>query len=194
MSTSTMSSRTGSDPFSETLGAGLTEAGPDDPGGNPAIVRGTCPPTGAGPVLVAVDDDDNAGALLRYGCRLAARLGVSLRVAYVWSDCRPPDCTHHRRCHRYLAEAGRVLSELLDEHLAIDEARQVEWDVLHEDDPATALVALSASASMLVVGSSSDRPPSPAALSATTRAILGRTRCPVVVVPYRGLSATRATW
>lgn len=140
MSTSTMSSRTGSDPFSETLGAGLTEAGPDDPGGNPAIVRGTRPPTGAGPVLVAVDDD-NAGALLRYGCRLAAAT-VTLR--------KPAGC-----CPSF---------------------------------------SRSASASMLVVGSSSDRPPSPAALGATTRAILGRTRCPVVVVPYRGLSATRATW
>jgi nucleotide-binding universal stress UspA family protein len=30
--------------------------------------------------------------------------------------------------------------------------------------------------------------------SATTRAILGRTRCPVMVVPYRRLSATRVSW
>jgi nucleotide-binding universal stress UspA family protein len=163
-------------------------------GPDPIVVPGTDSPAGDGPVLVALDDDDNAGALLRRGCGLAARLGVVVRVAYVWSDCRPPDCAHHRCCHRDLAEAGRLLSGLLDEHLTVEESRRVERDVLHSADPAETLIALSAFASMLVVGSSSDRPGTAAALGATTRAILGRTRCPVMVVPYRRLSATRVSW
>jgi nucleotide-binding universal stress UspA family protein len=170
--------------------AGPAVRDPDRPDQEPVFVRGTHPPTG-GPVLVAVDDDDNAGAVLRYGHGLAARLGVSLRVAYVWSDCRPPDCAHHRHCHRQLAEADQLLSALIAEHLATAEAEQVERDVLHDADPADALVALSASASILVVGSASS---GPVVLGATTRTVLGRTRCPVVVVPHRHLSATRATW
>ena len=143
---------------------------------------------------MALDDDDNAGALLRHGSGLAARLGVALRAVYVWSECRPPECAHHRHCHRDLAEAHRLLSALLDEHLTAETTRQVEQDILHADDPAEALVALSATASILVVGASSDYPTSPTALGATTRAVLGRTRCPVVVVPHRRLSATRITW
>ena len=107
---------------------------------------------------------------------------------------RPPECAHHRHCHRDLAEAHRLLSALLDEHLTAETTRQVEQDILHADDPAEALVALSATASILVVGASSDCPTSPTALGATTRAVLGRTRCPVVVVPHRRLSATRITW
>jgi len=82
---------------------------------------------------------------------------------------------------------------LLDAHLTADELRRVERDVLRSADPAEALIALSMSASMLVVGSSSDRPASPATLGATTGAIPGRTRRPVVVVPYRRLPATRVT-
>lgn len=186
MSTAVVPARIDPDPLPRTELAGL------DLG--PVVVPGTDLSTGTGPVLVALDDDDNAGVLVRHGRMLAARFGVALRAAYVWSDCRPPDCAHHRSCHRDLAEAQRLLRELLDKHLTDDETGQVERDVLRSADPAEALVALSASASMLVVGSSSDRPASPATLGATTRAILGRTRCPVVVVPYRQLSATRVTW
>jgi len=184
MSTSVIPSRTGSDPLPSTQ-----PIGPE-----PFVVSGTHPPTAAGPVLVALDDDDNAGVLLQHGGSLAERLGVALRVTYVWSDCRPPECTHHRCCHRDLAEADRLLSGLLDEHLTSEHAVQVERDVLHHGDPAEALIVLSAPASMLVVGSSSDRPASPATLGATTRAILGRTRCPVMVVPHHTLAATRVGW
>lgn len=161
---------------------------------HPLVVRGTHALTHHGPVMVALDDDGNAGMLLRHGYEVAARLGVAMRVVHVWSDCRPPDCPHHRRCHHDLGEADRLLAALLDEHLPIGTARRIERDVLHAPDPAEALVALAASASMLVVGSSSDRPTGGGALGTTTRALLGRTRCPVLVVPYHRLSATRVRW
>src|SRR5690348_12860801 len=61
----------------------------------PVAVRGTHAPTRHGPVVVALDDDNNAGPLLRHGSAAATRLGVALRVVHVWSDCRPPDCPHH---------------------------------------------------------------------------------------------------
>lgn len=160
----------------------------------PLVVRGTHELTHRGPVMVALDDDGNAGMLLRHGYEVAARLGVAMRVVHVWSDCRPPDCSHHRRCHRDLVEADRLLAALLGEQLPIETARSIERDVLHAPDPAEALVALAASASTLIIGSSSDRPTGGGVLGNTTRAVLGRTRCPVLVVPYHRLSATGVRW
>ena len=85
-----------------------------------------------GPVLVAVDDDDNVGSVLRRGRQEADRLGVPLRVTHVWSRCHPPDCPHHRRCHRDLDEASRLLNTLVEDNLP--EARiPVERDVLRDD-------------------------------------------------------------
>lgn len=151
-------------------------------------------PAGGGPVIVALDDDDNVAVLLRHGRPAAARLGVALRVAYVWSDCRPPDCAHHRCCHRDLAEAKRLLTALLDEHLTVEAAQQVERDVIHDTDPGPALTALSSNASLIVVGSSSHRPTTGDVLGATTRALLGRTGCPVLVVPHHRSSVTSGSW
>jgi len=161
--------------------------------GRPIVVPGTEPAPVARPVLVAVDDDDNAGALLQQASVMAEQLGVPLRAAYVWSDCRAPDCEHHRRCHRDLGEADRMLTGLLDEHLTTPPP-PIEREVLHAEDPVEALVDLSAAASMLVVGSSSDRPVPGDALGGTTRRLLGRTVCPVVVVPHHRTSATGGTW
>jgi nucleotide-binding universal stress UspA family protein len=131
-----------------------------------------------------------AGPVLRRGRRLAARLGVPLRAAYVWSDCRPPECAHHRRCHRDLDEACRLLTALIEDQLPVDAARQVERDVVHATDPANALLSLSASASLLVVSSSSDSPRGSSDLGGTTRRLLGRTGCPVMVVPRVALPRT----
>jgi len=160
----------------------------------PVVIAGTRPRTSTGPVVVALDDDGNAGALLRHGSRVAARLGVPLRAAYVWSDCRPPDCTHHRRCHRDLDGACRLLTALLQEHLSVDAAGEVERDVVHATDPAKALVTISAAASVLVVGSSSDSPPGSSDLGGTTRRLLGRTGCPVMVVPRAAPRARTRFW
>lgn len=150
-------------------------------------------PKATGPVLVAVDDDDNAGSLLRRGREEAERLGVPVRATYVWSHCRPPECAHHRRCHRDLGEASRLLNTLVDENLT-ESGPPVERDVLHGEDPAGALIELSAGASLLVIGSASDTRVPDDALGDTCRALVGRTRCPVAVVRRRHLAATRVGW
>jgi nucleotide-binding universal stress UspA family protein len=150
--------------------------------------------TPAGPVLAAVDDDGNAGAVLSRAVAVAAELGVSLRAAYVWSDCRPPECAHHRRCHQDLDEAARLLAELVDAHLNVDQAERVERDVVHHSDPAQALAAMSATASVVVIGSRSRRPPSGEPLGETARALLDANQCPVVVVPHQRSSATGTAW
>ncbi|MFB9363288.1 universal stress protein [Actinoplanes nipponensis] len=164
------------------------------PAGRPLTVAGRSPGVPTGPVVVALDDDGNPAALLRHGWAVAEASAVPLRVAYVWSDCRPPDCAHHRTCHHDLAEADRLLTALVDANLSVEAAARVERDVLHHPDPVEALIALSAAASMLVIGVSSDRPGPADELGATTRRLLGRTWCPLVVVPHHQLSATRLTW
>ena len=84
-----------------------------------------------------------------------------------------------------------MVTGLLDEHLSEDVAGQVERDVVHATDPAGALVMLSASASMLVVASSSDHQCGTPRLGGTTRRLLGSTRCPVMVVPRGAPPETR---
>jgi len=73
----------------------------------------------------------------------------------------------------------------------VDAAGQVERDVVHATDPAKALATLSAAASMLVAGASGDSPRGPPDLGGTTRRLLGRTGCPVMVVPREDRPRTR---
>jgi nucleotide-binding universal stress UspA family protein len=136
----------------------------------------------SGPVLVALDDDANAAALTAYGLTAAAHRGVSLRTVYVWTDCRPPDCDHHRACHHDLADAAQLLADIIEQHLSIEELDEVERDVVHHTDPGRALVDLSDSASLLVVGASSRHNPR-GLLGETTRELLVHTCCPLAVVP-----------
>ncbi|SNY59516.1 Universal stress protein family protein [Paractinoplanes atraurantiacus] len=143
----------------------------------------------AGPVVVAVDDDGNARRLLRRGSEMAERLGVPLRVVYIWSDCRPPHCMHHRRCLRDIGEALRFVDTLVGNHLG-EPGPAVERDVVHAADPAGALADVSAGASLLVVGETSDHD----ATGGTAAAVLVRATCPVTVVPHRPRSITQSVW
>ena len=155
------------------------------PDRSPVVIRADRPQNTSGPVLVALDDDENPAALTAYGLAEARRRGVALRTVYIWTDCRPPECDHHLACHRDLGEAARLLATIVDEHLRDDEVNDVERDVLHYADPVQALAALSASASLLIVGASSRRPESGVLLGDTTRELVARTRCPLAVVPHR---------
>ena len=152
--------------------------------------RTAIPTKAAGPVVVAVDDDGNAGALLRRGRELADQLGVPLRVIHIWSDGRPPYCSHHRRCHRDIGEAIRLVNGLVDEHLS-EAGTTVERDVAHDSDPVSALADVSAGASALVMGASSEQD---ASTGGTADAVLVRVRCPVAVVSHRPRSITQSAW
>jgi nucleotide-binding universal stress UspA family protein len=154
------------------------------PGGSaePVVVHVERRSEPSGPVLVALDDDANSAALTAYGLAEAARRGVALRTVYVWTDCRPPDCDHHCACHSDLSDAAQLLADIIEENLSTAELDEVERDVLHDIDPGSALSALSASASLLVVGASSRQRPR-GLLGETTRRLLADTRCPLAVVP-----------
>jgi hypothetical protein len=167
-----------------------------EPGVRPLIVQRAGPRSSLGPVVVAVDADRHPGVLLRYGWTLSVRLGVPLRVVYVWTDCQSPDCPGHRVCHRDLWDAERLLNAVLDEHLPIEAMGHVEREVLHATEAGPALAAVSSAAALLVVGSSSDPPGAGAGgtLGTTTRALVGRTRCPLAVVPYDAAPGGLSGW
>jgi len=161
----------------------------------PVVVTGPVTAPQGGPVVVAVDADAHPGVLQRYGWQLSSHLGVPLRVVYVWTDCRPPDCAHHRTCHPDLADAERLLAALLKEYLPLEAVGCIEREVLHEADPAEALQAISSVGSLLVLGSSSDQPGSNrGTLGSTARSLVGRTACPLILVPYGVARLQPAPW
>ena len=137
-----------------------------------------------GAVVAAVDDDANPPSVLAYAAAEARRRRVPLRVVHVWAESGSsaagrPMCRDDR-----MSDADRLLTAVLYDHLPPDEAAAAERHILTDEDPVAALLALTADASLLVVGANSGSTPTgPAALGETVRALVGRTRCPLVVLP-----------
>jgi nucleotide-binding universal stress UspA family protein len=137
----------------------------------------------AGPVLVALDDDANTDPLVGYAVGEADRLRVPLRVVHV---CTEATTTAQRRWttrQDRMPDADRLLACALYRHATGAEV-PVERQILHDREPAAALAELSRSAAMLVVAATSGAV-ADAPLGETTAALLGRTACPLVVLPTR---------
>jgi hypothetical protein len=81
-----------------------------------------------------------------------------------------------------MSDADRLLSAVLYDHLAQDEAESAEREILHDRDAGRALVALSSQSSLMVVAARSDRT-GEGPLGETARALFGRTACPLAVLP-----------
>jgi K+-sensing histidine kinase KdpD len=145
----------------------LTKAGP----GEALIIRGM---TGAGTVvLAAIDDDGKGAAILAYARRRACRLRTPLRVVHVWTG----------RWYDQVSDSDRLLSDLLQD-LPPGETAAVERQILHDDDPARALIELSREAALLVMSGGSTR-------GRTVRRLAGRTWCPLAVVPVAPVRTER---
>jgi hypothetical protein len=86
-----------------------------------------------------------------------------------------------------MCDADRLLSAVLYDHLGESDAAAAEREILHDDDPARALCALSAGASLLVVAAGAGDEP----LGHTARALVGVTRCPLAVLPPAGAGTVR---
>ncbi|OJF11666.1 universal stress protein [Couchioplanes caeruleus] len=143
------------------------------------VVIGASRESGAA-VVAAVDDDGNCGPLLRYAAAEARRRSVPLRVVHVWGargDARPGV----RGCPR-MSDADRLLSAVLYDHLPAEVAAEAEREILHDDDPVRALVALSAGASLLVVAARGRCGDTAESVGRTARGLLGTTHCPLAVV------------
>lgn len=127
-------------------------------------------------VLAAIDDDTGAGPVLTHARAEAARLGVPLRVVHVWA----------RRRQR-MADADRMTSRRIADHLPPEVAAVVERQLLHDADPVRALIPLSRGAALLVVAAKAD-----GSLGGTASRLIGHTSCPLAIVPPTPV--TRGRW
>jgi len=122
-------------------------------------------------VLAALDDDPSCAAVLSYARDQARQRGLPLRVVHVWT----------RR--EAMTDSDRLLTAVLYDNLSPDEAATVERQILHDDDPARALAALSRDA-VLVVAAAGE-------FGETVRRLAALAGCPVAIVPATSPLAAR---
>ncbi|GAB1691665.1 universal stress protein [Krasilnikovia sp. M28-CT-15] len=148
----------------------------------PVLVYGPEPPSAGRAVVAAVDDDSCPGCVIAYADAEARRLGVPLRAVYAWTEAGSAVTGGYRLSrHDRMSDADRLLTSILYDHLPADAADAVERQILHDTDPAHALVSLSQEASLLVVAAGSHH--AGEVLGHIPRALLGRTACPLAVLP-----------
>jgi nucleotide-binding universal stress UspA family protein len=160
-----------------------------DPAG--AVSRSPCavlvgrdaPRTGRTVVAAAVDDDGNPGPVVRFAAAQARRLGIPLRVVHVWTGADRTAPYQRVSCHDDIVDADRLLSVVLYDNLPAQEADAAEREIRHDRDPVRALIDLSADASMVVLAARSSPGDSEDPLGDTCRALVGRTSCPLAVLP-----------
>ena len=140
--------------------------------GDAVVVAGTSAVRRDAIVVAAVDDDGNPGRIISCALAEARRTGVPLRVVHVW--------TGRQDQRDRISDADRLLSHVLGDHLGPEDA--VEREILHDREPAAALLALSQEVTLLVVAASS-RAPSGPLLGGTVRSLIGTTSCPLAIVP-----------
>jgi len=127
-------------------------------------------------VVAAIDDDTAPAAVLSYAHGRAAGLGLPLRVVHVWADRR-----------RDMMAAPRLTAECIADHLPNDGPATVERQILHDPEPARALLELSGQAALMVVAAKPD-----GSLGHTVRQLAGHTRCPLAIVA--SAPVTRQRW
>ncbi|GAA0815779.1 universal stress protein [Spirilliplanes yamanashiensis] len=151
----------------------------------PVLVYGPGRPDGpgTGPVLLALDDDANAAALTWYASAEAARRGSVLRVVHVWAETGSPQGRRLGR-HDRISDADRLLAGVLHES-GRPAGPPPERQIVHDRLPAHALDELSRTAALLVVGARSRSADRHGDLGETAGALLGRTRCPLAILPAR---------
>jgi len=122
-------------------------------------------------VLAALDDDTGCADVLAYAWDQARQRGLPLRVVHVWTR------------HEAMTDSDRLLTAVLYANLPPDEAAAVDRQILHDDDPARALAALSRDAALVVAAAGR--------LGDTVRRLAGLTDRPVAVVPATRRVAAR---
>jgi nucleotide-binding universal stress UspA family protein len=138
------------------------------------------PPPGT-VVAAAITDDGSSAAAVAYAQTHASEMAVPLRLVHVWTGAsREADGV---RMHADRPpHADLLIASAAYDTLDTAEADRVEREILHDADPAAALRAFSSEALLLVVGAVSGPVTVDHALGSTTRALIGRTACPLVVV------------
>jgi nucleotide-binding universal stress UspA family protein len=176
----------------------VISAHPPEAGGHsPAhvLVSGTAARPAGSVVVAAVDDDANPGHILRHAAAEARRLRVPLRVVHVCTEWDTSAPGQRMSRHDRMSDADRLLSAVLYDHLTPAEAEATEREILHDRDVVSALIALSADASLVVIAARSGPTAHDEPLGDTVRALIGRTGCPVAVLPpCAEMVTTASSW
>jgi nucleotide-binding universal stress UspA family protein len=147
--------------------------------GDPAAAGGTRP------VVLGLDNRRDSPALLTAGFAAARARRAPLHVVHVWAPAmamRPTGMPRDCELAAERAEALDVLRRLVVSERASHPTVEVEERVL-PGEPGPVLVALSADAQLLVVGSRGRSARSGLLLGSVSQAALRGAHCPVLVVP-----------
>jgi hypothetical protein len=155
----------------------------------PVLVPGTASVPAGGAVAAAVNDDASCGMVVKHAHAEARRLGVPLRVVHVWTGTDAAASGARLLRHDRMSDADHLLAAVLYENLPEAEADLAEREILHDPEPVRALTVLSASLSLLVVAAAAVAPAQGQHLGGIAGGLVGRTVCPLVVVPAIEASA-----
>lgn len=154
-----------------------------------AVVRQSAPMPDTSDIVVGVDGSAGSQRALEFALREAAARGARLVVAHAWWVAYPnasadmlPFVSVDRTSH--LARTREVIDEMLAAATSTVAAADVDIEERPlEDAPAAGLVALAASASLLVVGSRGRGGFTGLLLGSVSQQCVQHARCGVVVVP-----------
>jgi nucleotide-binding universal stress UspA family protein len=137
------------------------------------------------PITVGVASDDSAATALMFGAEDALTDDLGLRLVHAWRM-PVPDVTSEASIARASDEAGREHRALLDGAVDVVRAAYPHLDIESElvrEGPGDALRRRSATSSMIVVGTHRHGVVAGLLLGAVAQRLLGRSSCPVAVVP-----------
>ena len=133
-------------------------------------------------VVVGIEDPEHAHELLSRAFAAASERGARLRVLYAWRLQRPYDdiMVGESEASDWTSQVtGQLEAATADLRSAFPEV-EVEIDVRHQD-PASALVAASDEADLLLLGRRRHTAPLGLLLGGTARALIRESHCPVEI-------------
>lgn len=137
-------------------------------------------------IVVGVDDDQASGGVLRWAARQSELTGLPLRVVHVWQMPTLMAGAATSGAHHYRAAAAgdaRARATARVVHTLRDNT-DLRWTLeLIEGEPGPALVARSAGAHLLVLGTGRHTRLRRTALSSVSRYCMSHAKPPILAVP-----------
>lgn len=143
-------------------------------------------------VVVGVDGTTSSAAAVGFAFRAARRRGIPVHAVHAWTPDLPADLEAVAGCP--LAREAAALGRL-DRALATWRAEFADVPLtthVVRADPATALIALSDGAALVVIGSPSRRRRLDGLFGSVGSTVLGRVRAPVTIVGSEGRGTARS--
>jgi nucleotide-binding universal stress UspA family protein len=175
----------------------LTSPKPADPISAQVAAHATCPviisPIGSagmvGPVVLGANDEAEGRAVIEYAFVEALVRGVALHVVHVWAEL--PDAALSTvdpfayDASAAAEDADRLMAEALAGWTWTSKYPDVvvRRQAVHDPNAALAMLRLSTDAALMVVGARHHAGLSGLLLGSVTGALIGRTHCPLAIVP-----------